>query len=178
LQIQGVGSFAQRYHVDQPRTQIKRKGNSGGDLNRTARPSLRQWEVVGAGSARPACACARPTALRKCVRKKKCSKKFRVAASTQKIDKRGVEPGGNKHPSLSSLSLLVREIAPLATPLLRDRRDAGTEKCRKRAAGGAIGNAEMEGGLREPEGHVCSVSARREGLRHPTGDRHGGGGRS
>jgi hypothetical protein len=29
LQVQGVGSFAQRYHVDQPRTQIKRKGNSG-----------------------------------------------------------------------------------------------------------------------------------------------------
>jgi hypothetical protein len=33
--------FAQRYHVDQPRTQIKRKGNSGGDLHRTAGPSLR-----------------------------------------------------------------------------------------------------------------------------------------
>jgi hypothetical protein len=42
LQVQGVGSFAQRYHVDQPpRTQIKRKGNSGDDLHRTAGPSLR-----------------------------------------------------------------------------------------------------------------------------------------
>jgi hypothetical protein len=41
LNLRGVGSFAQRYHVDQPRTQIKRKGNSGGDLHRTAGPSLR-----------------------------------------------------------------------------------------------------------------------------------------
>jgi hypothetical protein len=41
LQVQGVGSFAQRYHVDQPMTQIKRKGNSGDDLHRTAGPSLR-----------------------------------------------------------------------------------------------------------------------------------------
>jgi hypothetical protein len=39
LQVQGVGSFAQTYHVDQPRAQIKRKGNSGGDLHRTAGPS-------------------------------------------------------------------------------------------------------------------------------------------
>jgi hypothetical protein len=50
LQVQGVGSFAQRYHVDQPRTQIKRKGNSGDDLHRTAGPGLR-YEVVGGGAA-------------------------------------------------------------------------------------------------------------------------------
>jgi hypothetical protein len=63
LQVQGVGSFAQRYHVDQPRTQITRKGNSGGDLHRTAGRSL-GWGEGGsepaaqppspAGSARPA----------------------------------------------------------------------------------------------------------------------------
>ena len=41
LQVQGVGSFAHRYRVDQPRTQTKRRGNSGGDLHRTAGPSLR-----------------------------------------------------------------------------------------------------------------------------------------
>jgi hypothetical protein len=36
LQVQGVGSFARRYRVDQPRTQIKRKGDSGGDLQPAA----------------------------------------------------------------------------------------------------------------------------------------------
>ena len=56
LQVQGVrvGSFAQRYHVDQPRTQIKRKGNSGDDLHRTAGPSLRQWERLWDGGSEPA----------------------------------------------------------------------------------------------------------------------------
>jgi hypothetical protein len=47
LQVQGVGSFSQRYHVDQPRTQIKRKRNSGDDLHRTSGPSL--LGVVGGG---------------------------------------------------------------------------------------------------------------------------------
>jgi hypothetical protein len=42
--------IGQRYHVDQPRTQIKRKGNSGDDLHRTAGPLLRQWE----GGSQPA----------------------------------------------------------------------------------------------------------------------------
>jgi hypothetical protein len=40
FQVQEVGSFVQRYHADQPRTQIKRKGNSGDDLCRTAGPGL------------------------------------------------------------------------------------------------------------------------------------------
>jgi hypothetical protein len=48
LQVQGIGSFAQRYRVDQRRTQIKRKGNSGGDLHRTAGLSL--LRAVGGGS--------------------------------------------------------------------------------------------------------------------------------
>jgi hypothetical protein len=53
LQVQGVGSFAQRYRVDQPKTQMKRKGNSGDDLHRTAGPSLRYWEGGSEPAAQP-----------------------------------------------------------------------------------------------------------------------------
>jgi hypothetical protein len=45
--VQGVGSFAQRHRVGQPRTQIKRKGGPGGDLHRTAGPGL--LRAVGGG---------------------------------------------------------------------------------------------------------------------------------
>jgi hypothetical protein len=61
LQVQGVGSFSQRYRVDQPRTQIKRKGNSGGDLHRTAGRS--KFEVVGGGQ-RTSSAAALPSGER------------------------------------------------------------------------------------------------------------------
>jgi hypothetical protein len=39
--------------VAQPRTQIKRKGNSGDDLHRTAGPSLRWWEGGSEPAAQP-----------------------------------------------------------------------------------------------------------------------------
>jgi hypothetical protein len=62
LQVQGVGSFAQRHHVDQPGTQVKRKGNPGDDLHRTAGPSppraagggQRASSAPASGGARPA----------------------------------------------------------------------------------------------------------------------------
>jgi hypothetical protein len=55
------GSFAQRYRVDQPRTQIKRKGNSGDDLHRTAGPGL--LRAVGGGQ-RASSAAALPSGER------------------------------------------------------------------------------------------------------------------
>jgi hypothetical protein len=61
LQVQGVGSFAQRYRVDKPRTQIKRKGNSGDDPD--APHSRSKFEVVGGGQ-RASSAAALPSGER------------------------------------------------------------------------------------------------------------------
>jgi hypothetical protein len=57
----GVGSFAHRYRVDQPRTQIKRKGNSGdGDRICTAlevQVYLGWWEGGSEPAAQPPSPC-------------------------------------------------------------------------------------------------------------------------
>jgi hypothetical protein len=49
LEAQEVGLFAQRYRVDQPRTQTEGQGNSGDGLRHTAGPSV--LRAVGGGTA-------------------------------------------------------------------------------------------------------------------------------
>jgi hypothetical protein len=55
LQAQGVGLFAQRYRVDQPRTQTEGQGNSGDGLHRKqAQVDLGRWRgAAGQHRCRP-----------------------------------------------------------------------------------------------------------------------------